>query len=54
MLTFILLMAAILAYALYQRRDVKFTLKVWFANVVLEAKEPGAREVTTKPPDAVL
>ena len=53
MTLFILLMAAVLFYALSQRRDVKFSLKVWFANVVLESKEPGVREVAPRPPDPV-
>jgi hypothetical protein len=34
----ILLAAAILAYALYRKRDVKFSLKVLGADVLLEAK----------------
>ena len=53
MTTFILVAAAIVFYALYQRRGVKFNLKVWFANVSLEAEEPALRHGTTKPPDPV-
>ena len=40
----ILLVAAILVFALYQKRDVKFNVKVLGANVSLEAKDSTGRE----------
>ena len=36
--TTILLIAAILVFALCRKRDVTFNLKVWGANLQLEAK----------------
>ena len=49
MTTFIIVTAGIVVYALYQRRRVKFNLKVWFANVSLEAEEPGQRQAAPRP-----
>lgn len=41
-----LLAAAILVYALYQKRDVTFNVKIWGANMSLEAK--GQNEPTAE------
>jgi hypothetical protein len=46
LMTIIFLAAAILVYALYRKRDVKFSLRLWGANVLLEARgisEPKER-----------
>jgi len=42
LMTTILLAAAILVYALHRKRDVKFNVKVWGANVRLEANDDAA------------
>jgi hypothetical protein len=42
LMTTILLAAAILVYALHRKRDVKFCVKVWGANLLLEAKDDAA------------
>jgi hypothetical protein len=41
MTTVVLVGAGILVYALRQKRDVKFMVKLWGANVLLEAKDAG-------------
>lgn len=51
MMMFMLVMAGVVVYALSQRRGVKFNLKVPFANVSLEAEEPGFRQAVTKSTD---
>jgi hypothetical protein len=46
----ILLSAPILFYALRKKRDVTFALKVWGANVLLEAKGDDRPHSDSRPP----